>query len=394
MLEKYVYLDNAATTLMSESVINTMTDTIKNCYGNPSSAHSLGEKSRDILDEARKYILSTLSDIESGSIIFTSGGSESDNLAIKGLADAHGKKHIITSSIEHNAVLKSCRYLEKKGYKVTYIEPDEKGWINPEKIKEAICDDTLLISIMCANNEIGTIEPIKEIGAIAREHGVFFHTDAVQAYGQIPIDVDECNVDLLSVSAHKFHGPRGVGFLYVRNGVGLESLIHGGGQEMGLRAGTENLPAIVGMRRATEEIFSPEQGPSLQEKVDKMTELRDYFIDEILKRFPEARLNGAREQRLPGNINISFLGVSAGKLLKALDRDGIQVSSGSACSSKSGKASHVLEAIKLDDKYIEGAIRFSLNKDICKEDLDYVLESLEKNIKLLTSDIPVNIFAI
>lgn len=375
MNQKVLYLDNASTTYMHPDVISYMEHIMHEYYANASSVHTLGLKSQKLLKESRDYLLSTLSPMESGNIYFTSGGSESDNMALKGIADVASGKHIITTKIEHNAVLRTCQYLEKKGYEVTYLDVDSEGLVDLKQLEASIRPDTFLISVMYANNEIGTVQPIRKIGEIAGKHGILFHTDAVQVYGQIPIDVDADHIDLLSVSSHKFRGPKGVGFLYVRNGIQMESLIHGGGQESGMRAGTENVPGIAAMKEAARITFS-----SLKESVRDLTALRNYFIDKVLKEIPCARLNGSLSHRLPNNINLSFVGIAAGQLLDYLDGHGICVSTGSACSSGSGKPSHVLEAIHLNEDEITGSIRFTINTAVTKEDLDFVIETLKNGI--------------
>lgn len=374
MKNKTIYLDNASTTIICEEALQAMSTAMKQYYANAASAHTMGKECRDLLEEARDYFLSTLSPVGNGTVYFTSGGTESDNWALKGICEAHSGKHIITSKIEHNAILNTCAYLEKHGYDISYINVKEDGVVDLNELENAIRPDTILISVMFSNNEIGTIQPVREIGEIARRHDVLFHTDAVGSYTQIPIDADAKNIDLLSVSSHKFHGPKGVGFLYVKNGVYLESFMHGGSQESGLRAGTQNLPGIIGMQEAAKIAFAS------QEKNHKqMSELRTYFINRILEEIPCAKLNGSPQNRLPNNVNISFKGCSAGKLLDLLDQDGIMVSTGSACASESRKPSHVLTALGLSEKEIESSLRFSLNESITKEDLDFTVEALKKH---------------
>ena len=322
-----IYLDNAATTKVADSVVDAMLPYFKEYYGNASSIYQLGAKSKEALDESREYIAGTLG-AKTNEIYFTAGGSESDNWAIKATADAYARKgkHIITSAIEHHAVLHTCEYLEKHGYEVTYVGVDENGVIKLDELKAAIRPDTILISVMFANNEIGTIQPIKEIGEIAKEHDILFHTDAVQAYAQVPINVDEMHIDMLSASGHKLNGPKGIGFLYIRKGIKIRSFVHGGQQERGRRAGTENIPGIVGLAAAAKRSFS-----MLEEKMKKEIELRDYLISRIEAEIPYCRLNGDRKKRLPNNVNFSFQFIEGESMLILLDSKGIAASSGSAC---------------------------------------------------------------
>ena len=389
MQNKTIYLDNASTTRIHPQALQAMTDAMNRYYANASSVHTMGMECKNLLEDARNYFISTLSPSLKGMVYFTSGGTESDNWALKGICEASSGKHIITSKIEHNAILKTCSYLERHGYDISYINVDETGIVDLQELENAIRPDTILISIMFANNEVGTLQPIKEIGEIAKKHGILFHTDAVGSYAQVPIDVDALNMDLLSVSSHKFHGPKGVGFLYVRNGVYLEPLIHGGSQESGLRAGTANLPGIIGMQEAAKIAFS-----SLKTNQNQLIDLRQYFIDRILREIPCAKINGSPQNRLPNNISISFSGFSAGKLLDLLDQDGIIVSTGSACASGSGKPSHVLTALGLSEEEIDGSLRFSLNTSITKSDLDYTVRSLQKHTIAEPVSYPINIFSI
>ena len=326
-MKKIIYLDNAATTKTAPEVVEAMLPYFTEYYGNPSSVYELASMSKKAITESREQIAQALG-AKSNEIYFTAGGSEADNWAIKEAAEAYKDKgkHIITSKIEHHAVLHTCEALEKKGYEVTYVDSDEKGIVDLEKLKKAIRKDTILITIMFANNEIGTIQPIKEIGALAKEHGILFHTDAVQAFGHIPFLVDDYNIDMLSASGHKLKGPKGIGFLYIRKGVKIRSLIHGGGQERARRAGTENVPGIVGLGKAVKMAFA-----KMKENTTKEMELRDYLIDRVLKEIPYTRLNGDGAKRLPNNVNFSFQFIEGESLLIMLDMEGICASSGSAC---------------------------------------------------------------
>ena len=359
-----IYFDNAATTRLDPLVLKAMLPYFTETYGNPSSIHSPGKKAREAVENARKVIADKLNALPS-EIIFTSGGSESDNLAIKGVAEAKGKGHIITSSIEHPAVLNTCRHLEKLGYDITYLPVDKEGFVRAEDLKNTLRKDTILVSIMHANNEIGTIQPVKEIARICHKEGVIFHTDAVQSFTKVPIE----GPDLISLSSHKIHGPKGVGALYVRKGTPIARQIDGGGQEFGLRAGTENVPGIVGFAEAVR--------LSTPESIKKMTELRDYIIDNLLT-IPHSRLNGSRTKRLCNNISISFKGVEGESLLLYLNEEGIAVSTGSACSSKSLKPSHVLTAIGLRPEESRGTIRISLSRFNTKEEADILISAVKK----------------
>ncbi|MDR7870049.1 MAG: cysteine desulfurase NifS [Tissierellaceae bacterium] len=371
-MSKYIYMDNAATTPVKKEVLEEMLPYFSEHYGNPSSVYSLGSNSKVAVEKAREQVASALG-ADKSEIFFTAGGSESDNWAIKGIAYKHRNKgnHIITTKIEHHAVLHTCEYLEKQGFEVTYLDVDSDGLINLDDLKNAIKDTTILITIMFANNEIGTIQPIKEIGQIAKDNNVLFHTDAVQAIGSIKIDVNELNIDLLSMSAHKFFGPKGIGALYIRKGVRLDNLISGGGQERGKRAGTENLASIVGMGKAVELAYE-----NLEEHNEKLSALRDYLIEKVEKSFDYVRLNGHRTKRLPGNVNFSFEFIEGESLLLMLDMNGIAASSGSACTSGALDPSHVLLAIGLSHEIAHGSLRMSLSEFNTKEEIDFVVEKL------------------
>lgn len=384
-MDKMIYLDNAATTKVADSVVDAMLPYFKEYYGNASSIYQLGAKSKEALDESREYIAGTLG-AKTNEIYFTAGGSESDNWAIKATADAYARKgkHIITSAIEHHAVLHTCEYLEKHGYEVTYVGVDENGVIKLDELKAAIRPDTILISVMFANNEIGTIQPIKEIGEIAKEHDILFHTDAVQAYAQVPINVDEMHIDMLSASGHKLNGPKGIGFLYIRKGIKIRSFVHGGQQERGRRAGTENIPGIVGLAAAARRSFS-----MLEEKMKKEIELRDYLISRIEAEIPYCRLNGDRKKRLPNNVNFSFQFIEGESMLILLDNKGIAASSGSACTSGSLDPSHVLLAIGLPHEIAHGSLRLTLSEENTKEEMDYVVEQLTAILERLRSMSPL-----
>lgn len=384
-MDKMIYLDNAATTKVADSVVDAMLPYFKEYYGNASSIYQLGAKSKEALDESREYIAGTLG-AKTNEIYYTAGGSESDNWAIKATADAYAQKgkHIITSAIEHHAVLHTCEYLEKHGYEVTYVGVDENGVIKLDELKAAIRPDTILISVMFANNEIGTIQPIKEIGEIAKEHDILFHTDAVQAYAQVPINVDEMHIDMLSASGHKLNGPKGIGFLYIRKGIKIRSFVHGGQQERGRRAGTENIPGIVGLAAAAKRSFS-----MLEEKMQKEIELRDYLISRIEAEIPYCRLNGDRKKRLPNNVNFSFQFIEGESMLILLDSKGIAASSGSACTSGSLDPSHVLLAIGLPHEIAHGSLRLTMSEENTKEEMDYVVEQLTAILERLRSMSPL-----
>ena len=384
-MKKIIYLDNAATTKTAPEVVDAMLPYFTEYYGNASTIYDLGNHSKNAMNEARDIIADALG-AKGEEIYFTAGGSESDNWALKATAEAYKSKgnHIITSKIEHHAILHTCEWLEKQGFEVTYVDVDENGVIKLDELKKAIRPTTILISVMFANNEIGTIQPIKEIGAIAKEHGILFHTDAVQAFGQVPINVDECHIDMLSASGHKLNGPKGIGFLYIRKGVKIRSFVHGGAQERKRRAGTENIPGIVGLGVATKRAIA-----TMQERTAKEIELRDYMIDRILKESPYTRLNGHRIKRLPNNANFSFQFIEGESMLIMLDMDGICGSSGSACTSGSLDPSHVLLAIGLPHEIAHGSLRLTLSEEITKEDIDFVIEKLTKIIERLRSMSPL-----
>ena len=384
-MKKIIYLDNAATTKTAPEVVDAMLPYFTEFYGNASTIYDLGNHSKNAMNEARDIIADALG-ARGEEIYFTAGGSESDNWALKATAEAYKSKgnHIITSKIEHHAILHTCEWLEKQGFEVTYVDVDENGVIKLNELKKAIRPTTILISVMFANNEIGTIQPIKEIGEIAKEPGILFHTDAVQAFGQVPINVDECHIDMLSASGHKLNGPKGIGFLYIRKGVKIRSFVHGGAQERKRRAGTENIPGIVGLGVATKRAIA-----SMQERTAKEIELRDYLIDRVLKEIPYTRLNGHRTNRLPNNANFSFQFIEGESMLIMLDMDGICGSSGSACTSGSLDPSHVLLAIGLPHEIAHGSLRLTLSEEITKEDIDFVIEKLKSIIERLRSMSPL-----
>lgn len=385
MEKRFIYADNAATTAVSEEVLNAMLPHFTKAYGNASSIYKLGRDAQKDVEEARAKVAKAIG-ADPKEIFFTSCGSESDNWAIKGVAEnmaKKGKKHIITSVFEHHAVLHTCEYLEKQGFEVTYIPVSPDGFVSPEDIKNAIREDTALVTIMYANNEIGTIQPIEEIGKICKEKGVIFHTDAVQAVGHVDIDVKKQNIDMLSLSGHKIHAQKGIGALYVRKGIVLPNLIHGGGQERSKRAGTENVPAIVGLGVAIEIATRDISG-----KNAVITPRRNRLIDGILK-LPYTRLNGDRDKRLAGNLNISIEGIEGESLLLMLDMNGICASSGSACTSGSLDPSHVLLSIGLKHEVAHGSLRLSIEEDVTDEDVDYILEVIPKVVERLRSMSPV-----
>ncbi len=384
-MERLIYLDNAATTKTAPEVVEAMLPYFTEHFGNPSSVYGFAAANKEVITRQREIIADTLG-AKSNEIYFTAGGSESDNWALIATAEAYASKgkHLITSKIEHHAILHTCEYLEKKGFEVTYLDVDENGIVDLEQLKSAIREDTILISIMYANNEIGTIQPIREIGAIAHEHGILFHTDAVQAFGQVPINVDEDQIDMLSASGHKLNGPKGIGFLYIRKGVKIRSFIHGGAQERRRRAGTENVPGIVGFGKAVERAVS-----TMEVRTKKERELRDYLIERIEKEIPYCRLNGDRTKRLPNNVNFSFRFIEGESLLIMLDMKGICASSGSACTSGSLDPSHVLLAIGLPHEIAHGSLRMTLSEETTKEDLDYVVENLKEIVSNLRSMSPL-----
>ena len=373
-MEKLIYLDNAATTRTAPEVVEAMLPYFTEKYGNPSSVYGFASANKEVITQQREKIAEVLG-AKTDEIYFTAGGTESDNWALTATAEAYVSKgkHIITSRIEHHAILHTCEYLEKRGYEVTYLDVDENGLVDPNAVEAAIRPDTILISIMFANNEIGTIQPIREIGTIAREHGVLFHTDAVQAFAQVPINVDEYNIDMLSASGHKLNGPKGIGFLYIRKGVKIRSFIHGGAQERKRRAGTENVPGIVGLGKAVELAAA-----TMAERAEKETKLRDYMIGRIENEIPYCRLNGDRKKRLPNNINFSFRFIEGEGMLISLDLKGICASSGSACTSGSLDPSHVLLAIGLPHEIAHGSLRMTLGADTTREDIDYTVDCLKK----------------
>lgn len=384
-MDEFLYLDNAATTKTAPEVLEAMLPYFTEKFGNPSSVYTFAAGNKEVVDVQRDRIAATLG-AKSNEIYFTAGGSEADNWALKATAEAYRDKgnHIITTKIEHHAILHTAQYLEKNGYEVTYLDVDEDGKVRLEDLKKTIRPETILISVMFANNEIGTIEPIKEIGQIAHEHGILFHTDAVQAYGQLPINVDECHIDMLSASGHKLNGPKGIGFLYIRKGVKIRSFIHGGAQERKRRAGTENVPGIVGIGTAAKRAAD-----TREERTASEVEVRDYLIDRVLKEIPYSRLNGHRTDRLPNNANFSFRFIEGESLLIMLDGKGICASSGSACTSGSLDPSHVLLAIGLPHEIAHGSLRLTINEEITKEDIDYVVENLKAIIERLRNMSPL-----
>ncbi len=384
-MKSHIYLDNAATTKTAQEVVDAMLPYFTEYYGNPSSIYSLGAKSKEAVTDAREVIARSLG-AQTNEIYFTAGGSEADNWALKAAAEAYREKgrHIITSCIEHHAVLHTCDYLEKNGFAVTRVGVDENGIVKLDELEKAIREDTILISIMFANNEIGTIQPIREIGEIASRRGILFHTDAVQAYGQLPIDVDAYHIDMLSASGHKLNGPKGVGFLYIRKGVRIRSFVHGGQQERARRAGTENVTGIVGMGAAAGRAMR-----IMAEKAQRETALRDYLIGRIESEVPYCRLNGHREKRLPNNVNFSFRFVEGESLLIMLDGKGICASSGSACTSGSLDPSHVLLAIGLPHETAHGSLRLTLGGETTKEELDAVVEAVKEIVEKLRAMSPL-----
>lgn len=373
-MNRRIYLDHAATTPLSGNVLDAMMPYLKENYGNPSSAYDLGADNKGALLKSRKAVAATLQ-CEPQNIYFTSGGTESDNWALVGIAEQYASqgKHIITSKIEHHAILNTCAYLAGRGYEITYLDVDEQGFVRLDQLNKAIRPDTILVSIMTANNEIGTIQPISEIGRIVKQHKAVFHTDAVQAYGQLPMKPKEWGIDLLSASSHKFYGPKGAGFLYVREGIKLPSFLHGGKQERGMRAGTENVPALVGMGYAAELAFE-----TMEERRIRETKLRDYMIHRIEQEIPYCHLNGPRKRRLPNNVNISFSFVDGETIVIMLDMEGICASAGSACTAGQSVASHVIDALGLSPDIARGTLRFTLGSETTREEIDKTVEILKK----------------
>ncbi|MFG6357320.1 MAG: cysteine desulfurase NifS [Acetatifactor sp.] len=382
---KMIYLDNAATTRTAPEVVEAMLPFFSENYGNASSIYGLGSASKKALNQARRTLAEALG-ARQEEIYFTAGGSEADNWALKAAAETYKDrgKHIVTTRIEHHAVLHTCAYLEKQGYEVTYVGVDENGIVRLEELEAALRPDTILISVMFANNEVGTLQPIKEIGQIAHEQGILFHTDAVQAFGQLPIRVDELHIDMLSASAHKVNGPKGVGCLYIRSGLKLGSFIHGGAQERSRRAGTENVPGIVGFGKAIERAVA-----IMPEKIEREKRLRDYLIDLIYEEIPYCRLNGDRDRRLPGNVNFSFQFVEGESVLIMLDMKGICASSGSACTSGALDPSHVLLAMGLSHELAHGSLRLTLSEENTEEEMDAVVEALKEILGKLRAMSPL-----
>ena len=385
MEKKLIYMDNAATTPVKPEVLDAMLPYFTEKFGNPSSIYSISSENKKAITDAREVIAKTINTTPEN-IYFTAGGSESDNWALKATADAYASKgkHIITTKIEHHAILHTCEYLETKGFEITYLDVDENGLVKLDELTAAIRPDTILISVMFANNEIGTIEPIAEIGKIAHEHGVLFHTDAVQAYTQVPIDVEAMNIDMMSTSGHKINGPKGIGFLYIRKGVKIKSFIHGGAQERHRRAGTENVTGIIGLAKAAEIATA-----NMKERTAEEIKVRDHLIERIEKEIPYAKLNGDRVKRLPNNVNFSFQFVEGESMLILLDSKGICASSGSACTSGSLDPSHVLLAIGLPHEIAHGSLRLTISDQITMEDADYVVNNLKEIVNHLREMSPL-----
>ena len=385
MEKKLIYMDNAATTPVKPEVLDAMLPYFTEKFGNPSSIYSISSENKKAITDAREVIAKTINTTPEN-IYFTAGGSESDNWALKATADAYASKgkHIITTKIEHHAILHTCEYLETKGFEITYLDVDENGLVKLDELTAAIRPDTILISVMFANNEIGTIEPIAEIGKIAHEHGVLFHTDALQAYTQVPIDVEAMNIDMMSTSGHKINGPKGIGFLYIRKGVKIKSFIHGGAQERHRRAGTENVTGIIGLAKAAEIATA-----NMKERTAEEIKVRDHLIERIEKEIPYAKLNGDRVKRLPNNVNFSFQFVEGESMLILLDSKGICASSGSACTSGSLDPSHVLLAIGLPHEIAHGSLRLTISDQITMEDADYVVDNLKEIVNHLREMSPL-----
>lgn len=382
-MEKLIYMDNAATTSTAPEVVSAMLPFFTEYYGNPSSVYNFAQKSKMAIEDAREIIADSIGAAKSNEIYFTGGGSESDNWALKSAAFGLRDKgnHIITTKIEHHAILNTCAYLEKNGFEITYLDVDSEGFVSLEDVENAITDKTILISVMFANNEIGTIEPVREIGKIAHKHGILFHTDAVQAMCHVPINVTEMNIDMLSASAHKFHGPKGVGFMYMKNSAKLEPFIHGGAQERARRAGTSNVPGIVGMGKAVKLALG-----TLDKDTHTIINMRNYIVDRILGEIPDVTFDGPEIgslKRLPSNMHFCFKDVSGDSLLIMLDMNGICASSGSACAAGSIDPSHVLLAIGRSKDEAKGALRLSIDKDLTKEDADYVIDALKAAVTRL-----------
>ncbi|MEE1031166.1 MAG: cysteine desulfurase NifS, partial [Ruminococcus sp.] len=384
-MKKMIYMDNAATTKVAPEVVEAMLPYFTEYYGNASSIYEIAGISKKAMNEGREKIANVIGAVPN-EIYFTGGGSEADNWALKATYEAYKNKgnHIITTKVEHHAILHTCEWLEKQGAKVTYLDVDENGIIRLEDLEKAITPETILITIMAANNEIGSLMPIKEIGAIAKEHGVLFHTDAVQAFGQVPINVDECHIDMLSSSAHKINGPKGIGFLYIRKGVKIRNLLHGGAQERKRRAGTENIPGIVGYGVAAERAAR-----TMEERTAKEREVRDYMIEKIKAEVPYCKLNGHSTLRLPNNVNFSFQFIEGESLLIMLDMEGICASSGSACTSGSLDPSHVLMAIGLPHEIAHGSLRLTISDETTKEDVDFVVEKVKEIVEKLRNMSPL-----
>lgn len=385
MEKKIIYMDNAATTPVKPEVLEAMLPYFTEKFGNPSSIYSISAENKKVITDARELIAKTIN-TSTENIYFTAGGSESDNWALKATAEAYESKgrHIITTKIEHHAILHTCEYLEKRGFEVTYLDVDVNGLVKLDELEKAIRPDTILISVMFANNEIGTIEPIAEIGKIAHEHGVLFHTDAVQAYTQVPIDVEAMNIDMMSVSGHKINGPKGIGFLYIRRGVKILSFVHGGAQERRRRAGTENVTGIVGLAKAAEIATG-----NMETRTTEERKVRDHLIERIEKEIPYAKLNGDREKRLPNNVNFSFRFIEGESMLIMLDGMGVCASSGSACTSGSLDPSHVLLAIGLPHEIAHGSLRLTISDETTMEDADFVVDNLKEIVARLREMSPL-----